>query len=87
MGITQTVFILLVTSKLCIQVKDFLYFGTPLQLVLWILTVVLLTTNQVWYISWIATTLVLVVVTIARTSTFFSDLVSRKKSDKAQTEQ
>ena len=79
------------TSKLCIiQVKDFLYFGTPLQLVLWILTVILLTTKSVWYISWIVTTLVLVVVTIARTSTFFSDLVSRvsrKKSDKTDIEQ
>eukprot|EP00956_Cyclotella_meneghiniana_P028098 scaffold64738_cov66-Cyclotella_meneghiniana.AAC.3 len=36
--------------------KDFLRFGTPMQLVLWILTTVILSnTSRLWYISWIWT--------------------------------
>jgi hypothetical protein len=36
--------------------KDFLYFGTPMQIVLWILTTVILSnTGTMWYLSWIWT--------------------------------
>ncbi|KAL3795556.1 hypothetical protein HJC23_009269 [Cyclotella cryptica] len=40
-------------------VKDFLYFGTPMQIILWILTTVILSNNStMWYLSWIWTSAV-----------------------------
>lgn len=38
------------------KVKDFLMIGTPMQLILWILTTVILTnTTMAWWISWVWT--------------------------------
>lgn len=45
------------------KVKDFVYMGTPMQLVLWILTTVILTnTTTPWFVSWAWTFGVLVLV-------------------------
>jgi Na+/H+ antiporter NhaD/arsenite permease-like protein len=49
--------------------KDFLKIGTPMQLILWLLTVASLSqggSNVPWYLSWIITTLVLVVVALGK---------------------
>ena len=44
-------------------VKDFLYLGTPMQVVLWIVTTVILSnTNPMWYLSWIWTGVVFLIV-------------------------
>ena len=51
------------------QYKDFLKIGTPMQLILWLLTVASLSqggSNVPWYLSWIITTLVLVVVALGK---------------------
>eukprot|EP00549_Striatella_unipunctata_P022054 CAMPEP_0118726066 /NCGR_PEP_ID=MMETSP0800-20121206/33489_1 /TAXON_ID=210618 ORGANISM="Striatella unipunctata, Strain CCMP2910" /NCGR_SAMPLE_ID=MMETSP0800 /ASSEMBLY_ACC=CAM_ASM_000638 /LENGTH=1154 /DNA_ID=CAMNT_0006634835 /DNA_START=160 /DNA_END=3625 /DNA_ORIENTATION=+ len=49
---------------------DFLNIGTPMQLVLWILSVLLLTQNESnWYLSWISTSAILICVAVARMST------------------
>eukprot|EP00977_Amphora_coffeiformis_P009247 scaffold2102_cov161-Amphora_coffeaeformis.AAC.31 len=45
--------------------RDFLVFGTPMQLVLWVLSVAFLVIEQ-WYISWIATFLALLFVCVTR---------------------
>lgn len=42
------------------KTKDFLKFGTPLQIVLWIYTTSLLTLHKQWWISWIASVSILV---------------------------
>jgi di/tricarboxylate transporter len=34
--------------------NDFLFFGTPMQIVLWVLSTVFLVTGDQWYISWIS---------------------------------
>jgi di/tricarboxylate transporter len=47
---------------------DFLKFGGPLQFVLWISGVAFVSTADYWYISWIATSALFVVVVIARLS-------------------
>ena len=47
---------------------DFLKFGGPLQFVLWISGVAFVSTAAYWYISWIATSVLFVVVVIARLS-------------------
>jgi hypothetical protein len=47
--------------------NDFVYIGTPMQIVLWILTVVLLatTTTSNFYISWVATLAALLLVVVS----------------------
>ncbi|KAL7471141.1 hypothetical protein ACHAXS_011441 [Conticribra weissflogii] len=38
------------------KVKDFLYIGTPMQIILWVLTTAILSnTKNPWYLSWIVT--------------------------------
>jgi uncharacterized protein (DUF58 family) len=44
---------------------DFLRLGTPMQLVLWILSVIFVSNASKWYLSWIITAFVLFVVSIA----------------------
>mmetsp|Transcript_10992 Transcript_10992/g.24601 ORF Transcript_10992/g.24601 Transcript_10992/m.24601 type:complete len:1321 (-) Transcript_10992:427-4389(-) len=71
--------------------KDFLIMGTPMQIVLWVLSVALLaqtaaSSSPTWYIGWIATFVVLVVVAIASISSDLGGslckrLVTRKKKD------
>lgn len=51
--------------------KDFLRIGTPMQIVLWILSVALLAQDSSglpWYLSWIITSMILLVVSVARIS-------------------
>jgi di/tricarboxylate transporter len=45
--------------------KDFLYFGTPMQLVLWVLSISYLSVFKPWYLSWIGTCIILVLVSVA----------------------
>jgi len=40
------------------QTKDFLRFGTPLQIMLWILTTAYLSAIRPWYLSWLGTAFV-----------------------------
>ena len=49
-----------------IQTTDYLKIGTPLQLVLWLVSTWVLTTSSLWYVSLIVTSAVLVVVATAR---------------------
>jgi hypothetical protein len=60
---------------------DFLKFGGPLQLILFLSGVALVSTGSTWYVSWIITTLLFVVVSAARLSNgaIFNAI---KKSDK-----
>jgi len=45
------------------KVKDFLFLGTPMQFILWILTTVLLTNTSVpWWVSWLWTFVVFIIV-------------------------
>jgi di/tricarboxylate transporter len=46
--------------------KDFLMFGTPMQLVLWLLSISYLSVIEPWYLSWLGTGLVLVIVSVFR---------------------
>ena len=46
--------------------NDFLKFGTPMQLVLLVLSTVFLVIADLWWISWLATTLVLILVVLLR---------------------
>jgi di/tricarboxylate transporter len=46
--------------------KDFLMFGTPMQLVLWLLSISFLSVIEPWYLSWFSTGLVLVIVSLFR---------------------
>jgi di/tricarboxylate transporter len=48
------------------KTKDFLVFGTPLQIVLWIATTAIMTVIRPWYISWIGSTIILVIAIIIR---------------------
>lgn len=43
---------------------DFLKFGTPMNIVLWILSVLYLSVIDYWYVSWIGTGLVLLLVAV-----------------------
>lgn len=45
---------------------DFLWIGTPMQIVLWILSTAVLAVVRPWYISWLVTGGFLVLVIIAR---------------------
>ena len=52
---------------LAFQYKDFLVIGTPMQLVLWVLSIVFLTMDQGnWWISWLATFLALMLVVMVQ---------------------
>lgn len=46
--------------------KDFLMFGTPMQIVLWILSICYLSVITPWYLSWLGTGLVLIIVSVFR---------------------
>lgn len=45
---------------------DFVYFGGPMQIVLWVLSTAVLSVVKPWYVSWLGTAAVLVVVTMVR---------------------
>jgi len=62
--------------------KDFLRFGSPMQLLLWILSVLYLSVFKFWYISWTVTGACLVVVIFARigTSSLRALIFGKKKS-------
>jgi len=48
------------------RTMDFIKFGTPMQVVLWILSVIYLTVIKSWYISWVATGVCLFVIALSR---------------------
>lgn len=48
------------------QYADFLRFGTPMQIVLWVLTTAYLTVIKPWYVSWVATGAVTILVIAVR---------------------
>jgi di/tricarboxylate transporter len=56
--------------------KDFLVFGTPMQVVLWISTTIFLVSTR-WWLCWLASFFVLVAVAVLRVS---QDLRAKKKS-------
>jgi hypothetical protein len=62
------------------KTKDFLVFGTPMQLVLWVLSVACLTIRP-WYVWWFVASVLLVVVAVFQvTKGFVSGFsVARKK--------
>jgi len=67
---------------------DFLRIGTPMQIILWILTVVFIILESQWYISWIVTGAALVVSSIALTmgSSFFNIFKSSESRKPQSTE-
>jgi di/tricarboxylate transporter len=54
--------------------KDFLLVGTPMQIVLWILSITLLVSSSLWYLSWIITSVVLILVAALRMTDISSKL-------------
>jgi di/tricarboxylate transporter len=56
--------------------KDFLVFGTPMQVVLWISTTMFLVATR-WWLCWLTSFAVLVAVAVVRVS---QDLRAKKKS-------
>jgi len=48
------------------RTMDFIKFGTPMQIVLWVLSTLYLTVIKPWYISWLATGLCLVLIAFSR---------------------
>lgn len=48
------------------KAKDFLLIGSPMQVVLWILSVVLVSSSLNWWISWVVTSAILIVVVVVR---------------------
>ena len=69
--------------------KDFLYIGTPMQIVLWLISVALLAqaavTSSTWYIGWIAIFVFLVVIAVARISSDLGGHVCKKLVAKNKT--
>ena len=67
----------------CLQYKDFLVVGTPMQVVLWILTILFLTLSGTnWWISWLLTFVALIVVAVLLSydvSSIFSDTGDQKE--------
>jgi hypothetical protein len=58
---------------------DFLVFGSPMQIVLWIASIIFLVLHP-WYISWIITFVILVVVVAARVfNSTISDALKKRK--------
>jgi di/tricarboxylate transporter len=47
------------------KTKDFLWFGTPMQIVLWITSTAVMTAMP-WFVSWIGSAVILVAVIIIR---------------------
>lgn len=45
---------------------DFVWVGTPMQIVLWILSTIFLSTSALWYFNWLATGAVLLLVVMTR---------------------
>ena len=66
------------------RTMDFIKFGTPMQIVLWILSTLYLTVIKPWYISWLATGLCLVLIAFSRVGA--SSLVSKWPGKKRQQE-
>ena len=67
--------------------KDFLVFGGPMQIVLWILSVAFLVIEK-WYISWIVTAVALVFVCITRVAnSSLSSILGSAASNKKKVEQ
>ncbi|KAL7576543.1 hypothetical protein ACA910_018037 [Epithemia clementina (nom. ined.)] len=63
---------------------DFLKFGTPMQIVLWILSTAFLVIEQ-WYLCWLAMLLVFLVVCFFRLTVFSSDKTKKKASSSSST--
>jgi di/tricarboxylate transporter len=64
--------------------KDFLIFGAPMQIVLWVLSTAYLSFFTPWYLSWLGTGLVLVLVVVARVgNSSLSGAFCRAQSDKS----
>lgn len=61
--------------------KDFVIFGTPLQILLWILTIALLSSGDWWYTYWIGSGGVLAAVAFARATPSFSRRSSETQHD------
>ena len=67
--------------------KDFLVFGTPMQIVLWILSVAFLVI-ETWYISWVVTIVALVFVSLTRVAnSSLSSLFGSKSGGKVKSSQ
>ena len=63
--------------------RDFLIFGTPMQIVLWILSVAFLVIEP-WYISWIVSAVALSFVTISRVANASLSSVFRSRNKSAR---
>jgi len=67
------------------KVKDFVYMGTPMQVILWIFTTAILTNTSVpWWVSWIWTFGVLVLVCLVFVFSALVKSTFKKAKDRAQ---
>ena len=67
------------------KVKDFVYMGTPMQLILWILTTIILTNTSVdWWISWLWTAGVFFLVCLVFVFPSYVKSVFNKAKDNAK---
>jgi len=46
--------------------RDFVYVGSPMQIVLWILSIALLSSASLWYLSWLITAAIFTIVVVVR---------------------
>mmetsp|Transcript_26730 Transcript_26730/g.53353 ORF Transcript_26730/g.53353 Transcript_26730/m.53353 type:complete len:1289 (+) Transcript_26730:191-4057(+) len=66
------------------KVKDFLYIGTPMQIVLWVLTTAILSnTTNPWYLSWIVTSSVFVLTLVVFVFPAFVKNIFKKANEAA----
>ena len=67
------------------KVKDFVYIGTPMQIILWILTTIFISNETAaWYFSWIWTFVAFVLVCLVFVFPYYVTAVFHKARDKAR---
>jgi len=59
------------------KTMDFVRFGTPMQIVLWVLSTAFLSVVEPWYVSWLATFAILIIVLAVRSSSAADVLLAR----------